>query len=98
MNEPSLPGISSFIFPNPFNERVRISYELVRSSEVSISIYNIVGTKIKILSDQILSPGEYANDWDGRNETGEKVPAGIYFYTIRAGKSNTCGKIVLMPE
>jgi hypothetical protein len=98
VNEHSLPGISSFTFPNPFSDRVRIRYELVHPSEVSISIYNIVGTKIKTLSDQLLTPGEYANDWDGRNEAGEKVPAGIYFYTMHAGKSESSGKIVLMPK
>ena len=98
VNGLSSPKISSYTFPNPFNDRVRISYELVQPSEVSISIYNIIGTKIKTLSDQLLTPGEYANDWDGKNETGTKVPAGIYFYTIRSGKSTTSGKIVLLPR
>ncbi len=93
-----LSKISTYIFPNPFNDKVRISYELVYPAEVSISLYNLVGTKIKTLSNQQLNAGEYANDWDGRNEAGEKVSAGIYFYTIRAGKSESSGKIVLMPK
>ena len=95
---PILSKISTYIFPNPFNDKVRISYELVYPAEVSISLYNLVGTKIKTLSNQQLNAGEYANDWDGRNEAGEKVSAGIYFYTIRAGKSESSGKIVLMPK
>ena len=98
VNEVSPIHIQSYSFPNPFNDFVKIGYELTRSAETSVSVYNIYGSKVKTLSSQYNSAGAYSVNWDGRNETGTKVPAGIYFYSIRAGKSTTSGKIMLMPK
>jgi len=98
VNEISSTHIQSFAFPNPFSDYVRIGYELMRPAEISISVYNIYGSEVKNIAFQYNSAGAYSVNWDGRNEIGTKVPAGIYFYTIHAGKSTTSGKIVLMPK
>jgi len=91
-------NVRSYAYPNPFNEYVKIGYELNYPAETSVSVYNIYGSKVKNLSSQYNPAGTYSVNWDGKNETGTKVPAGIYFYSIRAGKSTTSGKIVLMPK
>ncbi|MBI4931604.1 MAG: T9SS type A sorting domain-containing protein [Bacteroidetes bacterium] len=92
----SSAGISSHVFPNPFNDFVKISYELTQPAETYISVYNIYGSEIKQLAHQNNSAGTYSIFWDGKNSAGTKVPAGIYFYTIHAGKSESCGKIILL--
>ena len=90
--------ISAYTCPNPFNDFVKIGYELLYPAHTSVSVYTIYGSEVKNLAYQYNSAGAYTINWDGRNENGIKVPAGIYFYTIRAGKSQTSGKIVLMPK
>lgn len=91
-------NIQSFAFPNPFNDHVKIEYELTRPAETAVSVYNIFGSEIKNLAYQYNSAGIYSVNWDGTNNSGSKVPAGVYFYTIKAGTSAASGKIVLMPK
>ncbi len=90
--------IQSYAYPNPFNDHVKIGYELTGPAETAVSVYNIYGSEVKNLAYQYNSAGTYSVNWDGRNESGTKVPAGIYFYTIKTGNSMTSGKIVLMPK
>ncbi len=90
--------ISSHAYPNPFNDFVKISYELNYPSQTSVSIYTIYGSEVKNISSQFNSAGSYSINWDGKNSAGEKVSAGIYFYTVRAGNSTASGKIVMLPK
>lgn len=91
-------SISSFAYPNPFKDKVRIGYELKSSAGVSVEVYNIYGNKVKTLSNKFETAGANDAEWNGKNDAGVKVPAGVYFYTIRSGKSKTSGKIILMPK
>ena len=99
VSEHSSFAISSFASPNPFGEYVKIGYELTHPADVAISIFNLYGDEIKNLSYQRNnSAGTYSVIWDGKNDDGAKVPAGIYFYTIRSGQKKAGGKIVLMQK
>ena len=99
VNENASVNIYSYAFPNPFSDNVKIGYELANSATTSISVYNIFGSEVKNLVSQFnATAGNYSVNWDGRNNFGAKVSSGVYFYTIRAGKSETSGKIVLMPK
>jgi hypothetical protein len=98
VNEAPPINIQSYAYPNPFNDNVKIGYELTRPAETSVSVYNIYGSEIKNLSYQFNSAGAYSVNWDGKNNAGSKMPAGIYFYTIKTGRSTASGKIVLMPK
>lgn len=91
-------NIRSFAYPNPFSDFVKIGYELNYPAETSVSVYNIFGSEVKNISSQFNSAGAYSINWDGKNSAGTKVPAGIYFYTIKAGTTTTSGKIMLMPR
>ena len=53
---------------------------------------------MKTLSDKFEPAGQYKTEWNGLNDVGEKVSAGVYFYSIRAGKTVMSGKMVLMPK
>ena len=74
-------------YPNPFNPETWIPYQLSEDTPVSISIYDTTGRLIRTLSLGFQSAGFYNNRsraayWDGRNELGERVASGIYFYQL----------------
>ncbi|MFQ5583347.1 MAG: FlgD immunoglobulin-like domain containing protein, partial [Calditrichia bacterium] len=70
-------------YPNPFNPSTTIRYQLPRSSEVALDIYNLLGQKIESLVDGWQAPGEYHVQWDGRSEKGTVVSSGIYIYRLK---------------
>jgi len=77
-------------YPNPCNPDAWIPYQLSEASEISITIHDISGHLVRSLELGFRQPGFYlgkdkAAYWDGRNEAGEHVTSGIYFYTIKAG-------------
>ncbi len=71
-------------YPNPFNPETIISYRLPVSSEIELSIYNLLGQKVRTLVSKRQPAGQYEINWDGRDERGEKVSGGIYFYRLSA--------------
>tara|TARA_B110000967_G_C18877973_1_gene559479 strand:- start:110 stop:2416 length:2307 start_codon:yes stop_codon:yes gene_type:complete len=83
-------------FPNPFNPVTEIKYELPSESLVNVSIYDVVGRKIKSLVNQEQSAGSYSLQWDATNSVGEAIPAGMYIYTIQAGEYRSTKKMVLL--
>ena len=74
-------------YPNPFNPETWIPYQLARDSHVQITIYDVQGAIIRRLELGYRVEGFYttrgkAAHWDGRNEVGERVASGIYFYQL----------------
>ena len=67
-------------YPNPFNDQTVIQFFLPEEAQIRITVYDILGREIIILSDKTLVAGTYAIRWDGRDKIGLKVPTGIYFY------------------
>jgi len=79
-------------YPNPFNPNTRIDFELAVNEPVAVelAIFNVVGQKVRILVDRELRSGFYHAFWDGRIDSGELAPSGIYLYTLTtAGLSET---------
>ncbi|MDE0085347.1 MAG: T9SS type A sorting domain-containing protein, partial [Candidatus Poribacteria bacterium] len=77
-------------YPNPFNPETWIPYHLAKGTDVQITIYDIKGSVVRQLDLGQKPAGNYtvrsrAAHWDGRNNDGEKVASGIYFYQLRAG-------------
>lgn len=83
-------------YPNPFNPATTIEYSITSRSHVNISIYNIIGQKIKTLFDGEKKSGSYSIDWDGTDARGDKVATGIYFYGIQAGHFSDMKKMILL--
>jgi hypothetical protein len=69
-------------YPNPFNPETTIEYYLHKSGDVTLSLYDIKGNLIKRYVQGILNPGTHSVQWNGRNESGNRVASGIYFYRI----------------
>lgn len=88
-------------YPNPFNPETWIPFQLSKEANVTIRIYDMAGRLIRTLDLGILRPGFYldrsrAVHWDGRNELGEKVASGVYFYTIQAGNFRASRRMVVV--
>ena len=83
-------------YPNPFNPRTRIDYSLERKGNVNISVFNILGQKVKTLVDAELDAGEYTAFWNGDDESGNEVASGIYFYKLTTGDFVETRKMALM--
>ncbi len=87
-------------YPNPFNPETWIPYQLAEATDVTVTIYSMKGTLIRTLSLGHQSAGLYRNKsraayWDGKNEFGEQVASGLYFYTLTAGKFSATGKMLI---
>ena len=87
-------------YPNPFNPETWIPYQLTESANVSVSIYSADGNLIRtlVLGNQPVGIYESRNRaayWDGRNQFGESVASGVYFYTLSAGKFTATRKMLI---
>ena len=88
-------------YPNPFNPETWIPYQLSQSSDVIISIHSADGKLIRTLDLGNQPVGIYESQsraayWNGKNELGECVASGIYFYTFTAGDFTTTRKMVIL--
>ncbi len=83
-------------FPNPFNPTTTISYELPKNSFVNIIIYDLLGREVKVLVSGELVSGFHEIIWDGKDNFGRSVGAGVYFYLIKAGEFRQMKKMVLL--
>ncbi len=65
--------------PNPFPSRTALSFSLARSGPVSLEIYSVDGRRVRSLMSGVREAGAYRETWDGRNDTGATMNAGIYY-------------------
>lgn len=82
-------------YPNPFNPKTTIKYQLPKESKVKIQIFDLTGNHIKTLVNSKKGPGYYEVDWQGMDTNSKQVPTGIYFYRISAGSYRKIKKMIL---
>jgi hypothetical protein len=83
-------------YPNPFNPDTEIRFELPTRAHVNISIYNLLGQRVRVLIDEERSAGYHTVTWDGRNSFGEGVSSGVYLYKMDTGNSVETKKMMLL--
>ena len=88
-------------YPNPFNPETWIPYQIPEDCEVNIRIFNSLGRLVKTLALGHKGAGFYltrssAAHWDGRNDFGEDVSSGVYFYHLQAGKFSAVKKMLVL--
>lgn len=88
-------------YPNPFNPRTVIQYQLPVASQVTVTIYNALGQEIrKLVDSEHRDAGTYKVIWDGKNQHGELVGSGVYFYRLDAqspsGNYHSTRKMILL--
>jgi len=87
-------------YPNPFNPETWIPYRLAKSADVTIHIHSVTGQLVRRLKIGRQDSGEYmskskAAHWDGRNDVGERIASGVYFYRIQAGDFTATRKLAV---
>jgi M6 family metalloprotease-like protein len=83
-------------YPNPFNPTTTINYDLARSQNVEIAIYNVKGQKINTLVKQNKSAGKHSVQWTGVDNNNKAVTSGVYFVRMISNDNRDTQKILLM--
>ena len=85
-------------FPNPFNPSTRIFYELKfrEPTNIELVIYDILGKRVRRLVSRRQGSGFYEVEWDGRDDAGRVMPAGVYLFRLRAGSKAQTRRMLLL--
>jgi flagellar hook assembly protein FlgD len=81
--------------PNPSTGHVRILYRLPKTAVVTLEIFDASGSLVRRLGEGPQAAGTHETDWDGRNDVGEELGAGVYLTRIETQAGVTTGKLVL---
>jgi hypothetical protein len=83
-------------YPNPFNPSTTIEFDLPQDSWVRLSVYNVLGQRIKTLLNAQYAAGTHEVIWDGRNESGGEVSSGVYFYLLETDSFRDAKKMLMI--
>jgi hypothetical protein len=95
-NKNQIPKESQLLqnYPNPFNPSTTINYYLANPSFVRLTIYNILGQKIRALQNAFQTAGEYSLMWNGMDDSNTPVSSGVYFYRLQTDNLNIQKKMI----
>jgi len=71
-------------YPNPFNPTTTIRYELQKPAQITLRVFDMLGREMATLVESYRPTGDGQATWDGRDQSGRRVPSGLYFYQLRA--------------
>ena len=83
-------------YPNPFNPRTTISFELNDRGRTKLENYNLKGQKVKELVNKILESGRHEYVWNGINDSNKKVASGVYFYSLTHENKSIVKKMIVL--
>ncbi len=83
-------------YPNPFNPVTQIKFSVPKRTRVELSVYNILGQKVKTLLNEELETGNYTSTWNGKDDKGYDVSSGIYFYKLNSNEFSATKKMLLV--
>jgi len=83
-------------YPNPFNPETKINFNLAKSANIKMIVYNLLGQKIKTLVSQEMNAGTYSVTWDGKDDFNKQVASGVYLFSFQAESFRTTKKVVLL--
>jgi hypothetical protein len=83
-------------YPNPFNPETIIEYYVPKAGNVSVVIYNIMGQKVRTLVDRDHTMGNHYAVWNGRDDDGNLVASGVYFYQLNGQDAVVTKKMTLV--
>lgn len=83
-------------YPNPFNPTTTISFSLAQAGDTQLGIYNLKGQLVRSLVNDVRNAGNHSVVWDGKDNNGNTVSSGIYYYKMTAGKYSSTKKMIMM--
>jgi hypothetical protein len=83
-------------YPNPFNPETSIRYQLPKTSDIRLVIYNVLGQQVRNLVNDRIEAGYHSVIWDGCNDEGSAVASGVYLYRFEAGEFTRTMKLMLL--
>jgi flagellar hook assembly protein FlgD len=84
-------------YPNPFNPSTTIQFTVRSRTQVSLKVYNVAGQLVRTLLNDQRAPGSvHSVAWDGRNDAGQSVSSGVYFYKLVTNDLTQTKKMVLL--
>ena len=83
-------------YPNPFNPKTEIVFEVIKTNEVEVSIYNVYGQKVWRKNLGELNKGFHRTLWDGKDIKSKPVVSGVYFYRVSSGDKSLISKMSLL--
>jgi glucuronoarabinoxylan endo-1,4-beta-xylanase len=83
-------------YPNPFNPLTTIPFQIPASSGVSLTVYDILGREVCVLTDAVYRAGNYRIEWNGSDRSGRIVSSGIYFIRLQTDRFTAVKKAVLL--
>ena len=83
-------------YPNPFNPSTTIHYAMEQAGTVELSIYDLLGRKVRSLVQENKPAGAYSVLWNGRDDAGRLVASGSYFYQLRVGAFISTKRMLLL--
>ncbi len=92
-----MKGLAALAAPNPFNSSTTLYFQLTETGEASLVIYSLAGQVVKtLIPNRTLKAGIHQVDWEGRDEQGRPVAAGVYLYRLAAGDKALVRKMTLL--
>nr|MBP7309813.1 T9SS type A sorting domain-containing protein [Candidatus Cloacimonadota bacterium] len=100
-DDPTAPPVGGITldqnYPNPFNPNTKISFSLAQAANgLKLQIFNLRGQLVKELLSSDLPAGKHSYDWDGRDNSGNGVASGMYFYKLSGDNVSMQKKMILM--
>ena len=98
--EPGSPGprfVLQPAFPNPFTNRTLLSFSLPERAEVTLTVYDLTGRRVRSLLAGTAAAGRHEVSWDGCDEASRRVRPGLYLYRLQSGREERSGKVLLRP-
>jgi hypothetical protein len=83
-------------YPNPFNPGTMLAFDVPVDGHVNLSVFNVLGQRVRTLTDRDYVAGRYELEWNGRDDNGKLVASGVYFYRLTAGESVLTKKMMLL--
>ncbi|MDG2398462.1 MAG: FlgD immunoglobulin-like domain containing protein, partial [Candidatus Marinimicrobia bacterium] len=83
-------------YPNPFNPTTTLRFDLPEVSDLTLSIYNMLGQKVKTFNMQSIPAGYHAIKWNGKNDHNQSVSGGVYIYKLQSRKEMQMRKMILL--
>ena len=83
-------------YPNPFNPVTTVQYQLPREADVKVTVYDVLGRRVKTLVKETQPAGDYRMQWNGNNNAGQAVAAGVYLLVFQADRTQRVHKMLLL--